>query len=310
MTPAGVGVVGLSVGGPRPAELDELIHAIGRRYTVVNVDGHVGPIDWMLVFRSPSAIPPGIPAVWFLADADDAGQVQRPALLLSPQADLLAACPTTAPKLLTLCRAEPTDRWAPFAPYPRERIRRARGLPGSVVGEATEGGCRWDGQPVGDHLRDTILTAASAVIVDESTVVPALALAAPMVTDPLTAAAYGAEHDVQLLVGDDLDERRRLAAGLAADTVTAARLSWAARTLFERSHSWPHLIQRIARAVTPLTGPLDRIDRVFDELGTPEDAPIRARAARLYHFPDFTRAPRNTEAQPTAGGPTAQPGKQ
>ncbi len=285
MIPTGRVVLGLSVGGPRPAELDHLIYAIGRQSVVVNMDGYTGRVDWMLVFRSPFRIPDGAPAAWYLANRADIEQVRRPSLILSGDQALLDACETTAPKVLITPSTVRYDDARPYAPYPRQRIRRARGLPSAVVGEVGAQRCVWDGHVVDPKFADTILITASAVISDQASVLLALGCGAPTVTDPATAEAIGARHDEHVRVGSDHQERQRLAAELADDMAAAARLSWAGRTLFEQVHSMPHLVARIENAITKPAGPAARISRVLAALGTPDDAPIRARAARLYNLP-------------------------
>jgi hypothetical protein len=278
-------VVGLSVGGPRPAALDRLIYAIGRDAAVVNVGGHPGPVDWMLVYRSPLAVPEHIPAVWFVGDATDADQLRHPDVVLAADRALLDRCATTAPKVLMGPALVQYDEARPYAPYPRDRIRRARGLPEAVVGEVGAGELVWDSSVVDPKFRSTILVTASAVVADRSAVVEALAYGAPTVTDPATAAAIGAVPGEHLLVGSDVEQRRALAAGLALDMATAARLSWAGRRLFEEAFSVTHLIRRVERAAVRPAGPADRIAAVLDDLGTPTEAPIRRRATERQNLP-------------------------
>jgi hypothetical protein len=129
------------------------------------------------------------------------------------------------------------------------------------------------------------------VVVDRTAVLAALAYGAPTVTDPATATEIGAVADRHLLVGADAEERRSLAAALAADMATAARLSWAGRRLFEESFSVTHLLRRVERAALRPHGPADRISRVLDDLGTPGDAPIRGRAAHRLTLPRPSGAP-------------------
>ncbi|WP_111766352.1 hypothetical protein [Nakamurella deserti] len=278
-------VVGLSVGGPRPAALDRLIYAIGRDAAVVNMGGHPGPVDWMLVYRSPVAVPGHVPAVWFVGDETDADQLRHPDVVLAAEQKLLDRCATSAPKVLMGPALVDHDDAKPYAPYPRDRIRRARGLPATVVGEVGADGLVWDGTVVDPKFRATVLVSASAVIADRSAVLESLAWGAPTVTDPATAAAVGAVPGEHLLIGSDVAQRRALAAGLALDMATAARLSWAGRRLFEEAFSVTHLIRRVERAAVRPTGPADRIAAVLDDLGTPARAPIRGRAAARQNLP-------------------------
>jgi hypothetical protein len=272
-------VVGLLVGGPRPDELDYLIREVGRTFRVVNAADDSGRIDWAFVFRSPFTVPETIPTVWFIADRSDIPSVRRPAVVLSAHQDLLDAVETGAPKVLLRSTLVRCDAPRPFAPYPRDRVRRARGLPPVVRGEVTAERCLWNGAAVGPALRSTVLAASSAVIADSSSLLEALAFAAPIVTDPESAAGLGARHEEHVLIGSDEQERQQELRRLAEDPILAARLSWAGRQLFE-SHSVTHLIARIDSLIPSTLGPRDRVTTVLDSLGTPHDAPIRARAAQ------------------------------
>jgi hypothetical protein len=277
--------VGLSVGGPRPAELDDLIHGIGRTSSVVNVDGYPGRVDWQLVYRSPYGLRTDIPSVWFVGDREDVRNLHHPSVVISTDPALLDASQTRAPKLLVGRNMVELPAARPYAPYPRQRIRRSRGLPNHVVGVVTQDQNHWDNHAVGPEFTATILTCASVVVADAHSLLSALAYAAPVVTDPAAAAAIGAVDGEHVLVGSEEYTRTLLAEELAVDMARAARISWAGRRLFEDRYSVTHLTRRIDDAAPRLRGPAERFEQVLAALGTPDDAPIRARATARYHLP-------------------------
>jgi hypothetical protein len=169
----------------------------------------------------------------------------------------------------------------PFSPFTRELVRRARGLPTSVVAQVRGGRAWWGASEVAAELTPTVLATASAAVCDRASAVLALAYATPTVVDSGTAALLGATDGTHVRVGLDIDMRRELAAELAADPIAAARLSQAGRRLFEDSWSVPHAAQRLRRALVPALFPDDRRAYDLDALGTPRDAHIRSRSGMM-----------------------------
>jgi hypothetical protein len=217
-------------------------------------------------------------AVWLVpgAEADDAGEAP---LLGEAGSDGLRASDLQVSLL-----AWP-DRARPLLPFTRAGYRRLRGLPDRLVGEAGPDGIAWGapGAPVVEAPAGTwpsLAALSSAVIATGEALWTALAWAAPAVTDASTARLFGLTPDRDVLVRDDPDDRRRLAAELAGDDTRAARLArrgW--QTLRSRrpdavAAQLCHRLGIDARASPTVTA----LTSALDELGAPPQALIRRRA--------------------------------
>jgi hypothetical protein len=172
----------------------------------------------------------------------------------------------------------------PMGPVVRSRLRAARGLPALAVVEHSPPHWSWEGRstPLEDDLVDTALGCASAVVVTGSSLLRALAWGAPSVTDDVTAAGVGASADLDVVVADTPEERRRQASQLARDPVRASRLSWAGRMLIERRHDSRLAAAALVRtlglgAASSLSG-CSQLGLRLSELGTPPDSDVVARA--------------------------------
>lgn len=153
------------------------------------------------------------------------------------------------------------------SPLLRRRWRERRELPAHLVVDTSV-----------DHDEDHLAVAAAAVVDFESLPL-ALALGTPCVTTPSAAAALHLTDGRDVLVADDLPAARLRAAELAADEVTASRLSRVgSRTARDRS---PRQVARtLARRLGLLTSPDDQWHRALgrlEDLGLPPGSPVRQR---------------------------------
>jgi len=138
----------------------------------------------------------------------------------------------------------------------------------------------------------TAMACASAVTVAEpARLLEAMAWGAPCVSDPGSAERVGALADTHVLVGAGPDQRRRLAADLAADQPLASRLSWAGRRLVERRHDAGRAAMRLVellglRPSLP-AGAFASARLQLGLLGTPSDAMIASRFAEATAWPSM-----------------------
>jgi hypothetical protein len=152
------------------------------------------------------------------------------------------------------------------SPLLRRRWRERRELPAHLVVDTSV-----------DH--EDHLAVAAAAVVDFESLPLALALGTPCVTTPSAAAALHLTDGRDVLVADDLPAARLRAAELAADEVTASRLSRVgSRTARDRS---PRQVARtLARRLGLLTSPDDQWHRALgrlEDLGLPPGSPVRQR---------------------------------
>ncbi len=153
------------------------------------------------------------------------------------------------------------------SPLLRRRWRERRELPAQLVVDTSV-----------DHDEDHLAVAAAAVV-DFASLPLALALGTPCVTTPSAATALHLTDGRDVLVEDDLPAARRRAAELAADEVTASRLSRVgSRTARDRS---PRQVARtLARRLGLLTTADDQWHRALsrlEDLGLPPGSPVRQR---------------------------------
>jgi hypothetical protein len=120
------------------------------------------------------------------------------------------------------------ERLRRVPPFVRARWREATGLPIDYI--ASIG--LHDSPTLSDVAAVTALGVAAAAAVSSAWALPALALGAPTVVDPSTAAWLGAEDGVHVVVAQP-DGALAAAQNLVADVRLAARLSRAARRLVE-----------------------------------------------------------------------------
>jgi hypothetical protein len=162
----------------------------------------------------------------------------------------------------------------------RSRLRLAHGLPDPLVLAVDVVA------PPAD--RSTSLALASAAVVDGPLVPLALALGTPSVIAPDVADRLGLRDGHEVLVADDPRRADRLAARLARDDEQATALARRARR-FAEAHldlapAATDLRRRLGLAPSP-----SLIDLRLDELATPADSRLRARADRALSL--FTLEP-------------------
>jgi hypothetical protein len=179
------------------------------------------------------------------------------------------------------------DAVAPVPPFVRERWRRRAGLdPVLVVAVGVSGGTS-----LPDEAVPTALAVAAAAVVAGPSLVTALALGTPVVTDAASAARVGAGDGVEVEVADPADAPA-VARRLAGDPVQAAALSRRARRLVERRFDLgPAAADLAARlGLDRVPSPAARLDAALAELGTPPGARPAVRAAEaLAALPTFGR---------------------
>lgn len=274
--------VGLIIGAEVPPGLHALVHELAHQHRIVYAPGFPGPLDGCVLYRSPLAPADGVPtAQWLETEADAAAVLPGVSVVVSAHPPLLAAVEDDVTGLLMPPEVAEVGDARPVLPFTRELIRRARGLPATVVAELRGGRVWWDGADVAAELAGTVLGTASAVICDKAAAVLALAFGAPTVVDSGTAVWLGAEDGTHVRVGLDIDSRRQIAAELAADPIAAARLSRAGRQLFEAMWSTSHAARRLAHVLVPPVLPHDRRAQELDALETPRAAVIRSRSGMM-----------------------------
>jgi hypothetical protein len=169
------------------------------------------------------------------------------------------------------------DAVAPVPPFVRERWRRRAGLdPALVVAVGVPGAT-----PLPAEAVPTALAVAAAAVVAGPSLLTALALGTPVVTDAASAARVGAQDGVEVLVADPADAPA-VARRLAGDPVQAAALSRRARRLVERRFDLvPAAAELAARLglARAASSPAARLDAALAELGTPPGARPAVRAA-------------------------------
>ncbi|MCU1447926.1 MAG: hypothetical protein JWP02_96 [Acidimicrobiales bacterium] len=170
-------------------------------------------------------------------------------------------------------------RFLPMTPFVRARWRMRLGLPEHLV--VSVGIPDADG--VDDEVVPTALALASAVACGERWLVEAMAWGAPCVTDAVSAAAVGADANVEVAV-DDPGQLLQAATTLASDDRRAAALGRAARRLVERRHDTSRPPGEVAERLgllPPTEGLAARVGARLGELWTPPTASVvgRARAA-------------------------------
>lgn len=215
-------------------------------------------------------------ALWLLADAPR-----------NPHASLTVREVATGPLAsadLHVCQQPWPASARPLLPFTRSRYRMLRALPSGMVVESVDGSLRWgtvgdDPEVASPATWPTLAALSSAVVATGDRVWQALAWAAPTVTDTATAQALALAAGEHVLVDDDPQHRRRLAAQLASDDILAARLAragWCAvrdrrpERVAELLCSRLGLRRRNVAAASRLTSELD-------SLGTPHDSLIRRR---------------------------------
>jgi hypothetical protein len=233
----------------------------------------------------PAARPqPGRVAVW--VDAID--ELAHPAL--GAAAVVLSASVELVEKVGRRGLLIPAGLIAPegrfVAPHVRARIRAARHLPPRLVVEHDDAGWRMlpSGERLDAELAVTALAcAAAAVVTDAASVLEAMAWGTPCIVDPVSARELHVTFDLQVLVGESQDDRRRLAWQVSDDPVVAARLSWQGRRLVETAHCPEYSAAMLVRqlGLTPASGQYlpERLAASLAEFDPPPDSVVGARAA-------------------------------
>ena len=217
----------LLAGAPAPAGFEDLVALLARWSRPVAGPIADGDTDAPAATLAASPTAPGL---------DAALAAGRPVAIWSDEApvDDRAACRISsrplgdgAPSIVVSPHGLDLDRCPARMPFVRERTRRARGLPATMVVDVRvlEGA---------DEVR-IALELASAAIVTLAWAPLALALATPIVTDAATAASLGIVAGHQAEVIDAPAEQRAAAARIAADAPRAAALARAGRDLAERT---------------------------------------------------------------------------
>ena len=234
--------------------------------------GTVGPEVHAWFATAPSApgfdraVASGAPVAVWIASPDDAALVPDGVVTVGDRMGL--PVDVVAPR-----RGMDVSAIPPLTPFVRRRWRVRHGLPELFVVHSRD---------VSVANRSTAFALASAVVVDDdsTTLVEAMAWAAPCVTDDECATAVGAEAGVDALVGDPGD-RLDLAAVLADDHRRAASVGRSGRRLVERSFDRARAARRLAtRLGFGVRADDDWRGRVTDDLahlGTPPIARIRDR---------------------------------
>jgi hypothetical protein len=174
----------------------------------------------------------------------------------------------------------------PILPFTRGRYRELRGLPARLVTEAVGDELRW-GPPDGIPRSATTgswptLAALSSVVVAEGQQVwSALAWAAPVVTDPGTAARLTLTDGEHVLVGADRQARLALATTLAADETRCSTLGqrgWSAASARRTHRVAKELCARFGITRRREAAPASQLIEALDALGTPRASLVRHRA--------------------------------
>jgi hypothetical protein len=238
-------------------------------------------IDATVAVTPDADLPAGIPAAVWVESVDDMSMsaVAAAAVVLTRHDCVLEA---SGARGLFAAEGQAAVVGCPIGPFVRGRLRHVRHLPPHATVEFDGARWWWQGRSLDHDLVDTGLGCAIAAVVTGPDLLRALAWATPSVTDSATAAMLGARDGMEVLVGDSVEERRRLASSIAADPVLAARLSWAGRMLVERRHdstlAAADLVRRLGLGSgSSLPGPANLAARMA-ELGTPPGAWIVERA--------------------------------
>lgn len=210
-------------------------------------------------------------AVW----VDDESGLRRaeelgPSLALTPARALARS---SGALLIVDDRDARADRIAATPPFVRERLRRRARLPAVLVADVDSGA-------VPEDLIPAVLAVCSACVVTGERLADALAWGAPTVTDAASAAAAGARHDREVLVGGDA-ERAALAEALARDPIRGARLSRAGRELAE-TRSLRRVAAQVAERLDLVraAGAGPRLEAMLRLLAIPA-SPLQPDVARL-----------------------------
>ncbi|QXC62817.1 hypothetical protein KSP35_08580 [Aquihabitans sp. G128] len=165
-------------------------------------------------------------------------------------------------------------RWPVLPPVARAEQRRALDLPEQFVVAVDHR------EPTDDIV--TILALASAAVVTGPLLPLALALGTPVVTGPDTARRFGLQAGVEVEVASGAAAADEAARSLAAWDLGAAALSRRGRRFAEAhldlAHPAAAVRHRLGLGALPVLGPEGRLAARLDELATPADARIRARA--------------------------------
>jgi hypothetical protein len=287
-------LLGLALDRRPPETLVPLLVALYRWCVPSTIEpGAPEPAAVMATVASARRVPAGRPLALWVGSAAEVGSAAagRAAAIL---ADDPATVEAAGDRGVLAPAGDAAAGRSVVSPFVRRRLRWARGLPEAAVLEQAAAGWRWPGlaDPLADDLVPTAMACASAVAVTEpARLLEAMAWGAPSVADPASARQVGAVAGTHLLVGADAGERRRLAAGLAADQALASRLSWAGRRLVE----WRHDAGRAAMRLVELLGLRPSLpEGAFASarlqlglLGTPSDANIASRFAEATAWPSM-----------------------
>jgi hypothetical protein len=287
-------LLGLALDRRPPESLVPLLVASYRWCVPSTIEaGAPEPAAVMATVASAGRVPAGRPLALWVGSAEEVGSAAagRAAAILS---DDPATVQAAGERGVLAPAADAAAGRSVVSPFVRRRLRRARGLPEAAVLEQAGDGWRWPGlaEPLADDLVPTAMGCASAVAVTEpARLLEAMAWGAPCVSDPASAEQVGAVADTHVLVGADADERRRLAADLAADQALASRLSWAGRRLVERRHDAGRAAMRLVELLglrpTLPGGAVASARLQLGLLGTPSDAKIASRFAEATAWPSM-----------------------
>jgi hypothetical protein len=287
-------LLGLALDRRPPESLVPLLVASYRWCVPSTIEaGAPEPAAVMATVASARRVPAGRPLALWVGSAEEVGSAAagRAAAILS---DDPATVQAAGERGVLAPAADAAAGRSVVSPFVRRRLRWARGLPEAAVLEQAGDGWRWPGlaEPLADDLVPTAMACASAVAVTEpARLLEAMAWGAPCVGDPASAEQVGAVADTHVLVGADADERRRLAADLAADQALASRLSWAGRRLVERRHDAGRAAMRLVELLglrpTLPGGALASARLQLGLLGTPSDAKIASRFAEATAWPSM-----------------------
>ena len=282
-------VIGLYVGAPAPMALRRLLEALAMDHELRDATT-AGRPDAAIWHDDPVDPPEGVPVAAWMSGPQALSHpvLRRAGALLTDQERLR----DVDPRVVVLLEREPGVPVArPVSPFVRRRLRRGRDLGSAPVGWGSELGWSWapalgaNGVEVDGEAAQASIACAAAVIAVGTAVVPALAWAAPTVTDPASAVALGARHEEQVLIGADGQARESQAQRLICDDRLAARLGWAGRLLYERRCTQVDAVRRVLSALalgsTTDLGVRGGLEARLGELGTPGDARVRDRVATM-----------------------------
>lgn len=277
MRATGRPVLGLVVAAEPPAPLLGLLVEMHPWCEVRAAEPGLAVAAWLVSSaRAPAievAARSGRPWALWVDDADGLRRVDelgRPPLVVTA---VPAVARSSGALLIPDERDARADRIGAIPPFVRERLRRRSRLPAILVADVDSGA-------VPEDLIPAALAVCSACIVTGERVVDALAWGAPTVTDPASAAAAGARHDHEVLVGGAA-ERAGLAEALGRDPILAARLSRAGRRLAE-SRSLRRVAAQVAErlGLVRAGGAGPRLEATLRLLAIPA-SPLQPDGARL-----------------------------